>query len=70
MTSTRDECRWAGIGRGDAQGIGYPTLINDALRDCLDIQPEIDADTRKLVRQEVKAVLAQVKRQKKAAKPV
>lgn len=53
--------------RGDAQGIGYQTLINDALRDYLGIQPELNADIRKLVRQEVKAVLAQAKRQKKAA---
>ncbi len=53
--------------RGEAQGIGYQTLINDALRDYLGIQPELSADIRKLVRQEVKAVLAQANRQKKAA---
>lgn len=53
--------------RGEAQGMGYQTLINDALRDYLGIQPELNADIRKLVRQEVKAVLAEAKRPKKAA---
>ena len=53
--------------RGEAQGIGYQTLINNALRDYLGIQPALNADIKKLVRQEVKAVLAQAKRQKKAA---
>ena len=27
--------------RGEARGIGYQTLINDALRDYLGIQPEL-----------------------------
>ena len=53
--------------RGEVQGMGYQTLINDALRDYLGIQPELNADIRKLVRQDVKAVLAEAKRQKKAA---
>ena len=53
--------------RGEAQGMGYQTLINDALRDYLGILPELNADIRKLVRQEVKAVLAEAKRPKKAA---
>jgi uncharacterized protein (DUF4415 family) len=53
--------------RGEARGIGYQTLINDALRVYLGIQPELNADIKKLVRREVKAVLAEAKRQKKAA---
>ena len=53
--------------RGEARGIGYQTLINDALRDYLGVEPELSAEIKKLVRQEVKVVLAQAKRQKKAA---
>ncbi len=55
--------------RGDAQGIGYQTLINDALRDCLGIQPELNADIRKLVRQEVKAVLGKLTGRRKRRSP-
>ena len=53
--------------RSEAQGIGYQTLINEALREYLGIQSELNADIKKLVRQEVKAVLMQAKRQIKAA---
>jgi uncharacterized protein (DUF4415 family) len=53
--------------RGEAQGMGYQTLINDALREYLGIHTELNANIRKLVRQEVKTVLAQANRRKKAA---
>ncbi len=52
--------------RSEAQGVGYQTLINQALRECIGLPSDVTADIRKLVRLEVKAALEETKRCMKA----
>jgi len=41
--------------QADAQGVGYQTLINAALRDCLTRQPLTEEVLRRVVREEMGA---------------
>jgi len=41
--------------RADAEGIGYQTLINQALRETLSVRPVNEATLRKILREELAA---------------